>query len=122
MTQQEAQDVITVHIEQTLGVRSGKPRIKGTRIAVSDVVLWSEQGMAPDQLVAEFPQLSLADVHAALAYYHDNQAAIDRQIQESRKFAARVKAETTNTPITSTDADGHPISSFSQASDIGASG
>jgi len=38
------------HIESAPGVRSGKPRIKGTRITVSDVVLWTEQAMSPDEL------------------------------------------------------------------------
>jgi hypothetical protein len=48
--------------------------------------------MSPDEVVAEFPQLSLADVHAALAYYHDNQQLIDRQIRESCEFVAGMKA------------------------------
>ena len=114
MTQQGLQDVITVHIEQTPGVRSGKPRIKGTRITVSDVVLWTEQGMSPDQLVTEFPQLGLADVHAALAYYHDNQAAIDQQIRESRNFVDQMKNQMSKSTVSSnasTPADGHPIPS-----------
>ena len=92
MTPQGLQDVITVHIERTPGIRSGKPRIKGTRVTVADVVLWTEQDMSPDEIVAEFPQLGLADVHAALAYYHDNQQLIDQQIRESCELVAQMKA------------------------------
>ena len=39
--------------------------------------------MCPDEIVMEFPQLSLVDVYAAVAYYHDNRELIDRQINES---------------------------------------
>lgn len=78
---------MTARIEQTPGIRSGKPRISGTRICVSDVVIWTEQGRSPDEIVCKFPQLSLAGVHAALAYYHDHREAIDRQIAESEAFA-----------------------------------
>jgi uncharacterized protein (DUF433 family) len=80
------------HIESTPGVRSGKPRIKGTRICVSDVVIWTEQGQSPEEIVTDFPQLSLADVHAALAYYHDHRIEIDRQIRESEEFAKSMRA------------------------------
>lgn len=98
MTSQEMQGVISVHIEQTPGVRSGKPRIKGTRVTVADVVLWTEQGMCPDEIVTEFPQLSLADVHAGLAYYHDNRELIDGQIRESGEFVARLRNSAADAP------------------------
>ena len=89
------------HIESTPGIRSGKPRIKGTRISVSDVVLWTEQGMSPDELITQFAGVTLGDVYAALAYYHDNRKEIDRQIHESRA----------NESVESEDGDGDPVSS-----------
>jgi len=70
--------------------------------------------MSPYEIVAEFPQLGLGDVYAAMAYYHDNQEAIDRQIQESRGFVSRMKAqltESSNENDEGTDADGTQISS-----------
>ncbi len=82
------ESTVVQHIEITPGVRSGKPRIAGTRICVSDVVIWTEQGRSPYEIVADYPQLTLADVYAALAYYHDHQADIDRQIKESEDFVA----------------------------------
>lgn len=73
--------VITEHIEITPGVRFGKPRVKGTRITVQDIAIWHErQALTPSQIVGEFPELTLADVHAALAYYHDHREAIDGAI------------------------------------------
>ena len=80
------------HIEVTPGVCGGRARIAGHRIQVHDIVLWTEQGQSPDQIVADFPQLSLADVHAALAYYHDHREEMDRQIQEDDEFVARLRA------------------------------
>ena len=101
------QPVTQKHIEQTPGLRSGKPHIKGTRVTVADVVLWTEQGMSPDEFVTEFPGLTLADVYAALAYYHDNRESIDRQIDESEQFASTLRSNTGR----STDADENPVSS-----------
>ena len=80
------------HIEVTPGVCGGRARIAGHRIRVRDIVLWTEQGRSPDQIVADFPQLSLADVYAALAYYHDHREEIDRQIREDDEFVAEMKA------------------------------
>ncbi len=87
------------HIEVTPGVCGGQPRIAGHRIRVQDIVLWTEQGQTPDDIVASFPQLSLADVHAALAYYYDHQREIDVQIQQDDELIARMKAELGSGPL-----------------------
>ena len=84
---------LAAHIEQTPGVRGGKPRISGTRICVSDVVLWTEQGKSPDEIVTDFPQLTLANVYAALAYYHDHRETVDRQIAQADSFAEKLRGE-----------------------------
>jgi CBS-domain-containing membrane protein len=40
---------------------------------VSDIVIWYEhQGLTADSIVSQAPGLTLADVHAALAYYYEN--------------------------------------------------
>jgi len=80
------------HIEATPGVCGGRARIAGHRIRVQDIVLWTEQGRSAAQIVADFPQLSLADVYAALAYYRDHREEIDRQIREDDEFVAGLKA------------------------------
>jgi uncharacterized protein (DUF433 family) len=80
------------HIEATPGVCGGKPRIAGHRIRVQDIVLWTEQGKAPDEIVASFPQVSLSDVYAALAFYYDHRAEIDRQIRDDDEFIAQFRA------------------------------
>jgi len=85
--------VENMHIEVTPGTCGGRPRIAGHRIRVQDVVLWTEQGQSPDQIVADFPQLSLADVYAALAYYHDHRDEIDREIRADDELVERMRAQ-----------------------------
>lgn len=50
------------------GVRSGKPRIAGTRITVSDVLGYLASGMTEEQIVADFPALKPEHIRAALAF------------------------------------------------------
>ena len=80
-------------IESKPGVRSGKPCIAGTAIKVQNIVIWTEQGDTPDDIVNGYPHLSLADVHAAMAYYYDNQETIDNDIMESAQFVADMEAQ-----------------------------
>jgi uncharacterized protein (DUF433 family) len=79
-------------IVTTPGVR-GKPRIASHRITVSDVAIWHERmGMTPDEIVFEYPTITLSDVHAALAYYFDHRDELDREILESEEFAEQYRA------------------------------
>jgi uncharacterized protein (DUF433 family) len=74
--------LIIEHIEQSPDVAHGAPRISGTRIRVQDVVAWHVRGdWSIAQIVKEFG-LSPAQVHAALAYYYDHQAEIDRTLDQ----------------------------------------
>jgi uncharacterized protein (DUF433 family) len=69
-------------IVKTPGVCSGQPRITCTRIKVKHVYLWVEQmGMTPAQVVAEHPHLTMAQVHAALAYYWSHPEEIQQDIE-----------------------------------------
>jgi uncharacterized protein (DUF433 family) len=87
--------VISEHIETTPGVCGGKPRIAGHRIRVEDIVAWHErQGLSPDEIVSHFPQLTLGDVYAALAYYHDHGEAIRQAMQDDAALAEAMRAKT----------------------------
>lgn len=75
------------YIESTLGVRSGKPHIAGTRITVGDIkIMYLNMGLSLEEIAATY-DLPLSAVYAAVAYYYDHKAAIDRSIEESRAFA-----------------------------------
>ncbi len=79
------------HIEITPGVCGGRPRIAGTRIRVQDIEILTEMGKSPDEIVCSYPHITLADVYAALAYYHDHREEIERQIQEDEEFVEELK-------------------------------
>jgi uncharacterized protein (DUF433 family) len=77
-----------------------RPCVAGTGIRVWDVyVLHERQGKSADEVVAAFPHLTLADVHAALAYYWDNQQEMDRQMREADEFVAGLKAASGPGPL-----------------------
>lgn len=51
----------------------GAPTIEGTGIRVKDVaVAYEHSGYDPDEITQLYPDLSLSDVHTALAYYYDH--------------------------------------------------
>jgi uncharacterized protein (DUF433 family) len=52
----------------TPGLRSGKPCIRDTRIAVSDVLEYLASGMTEAEIMADFPELSSADIRASIAF------------------------------------------------------
>ena len=67
-------------IVSTPGICGGRPRIEGTRIAVGRIAVWYKMEMSPEAIVEEIPHLTLAQVHAALAYYYANKEQIDSDI------------------------------------------
>ncbi len=84
--------LIDSHIEITAGTCGGKARVAGHRIRVQDIALWHDfQGQSPEEIVGRFPQLTLADVHAALAYYFDHRDQIQMDITADREFAEQMK-------------------------------
>jgi uncharacterized protein (DUF433 family) len=79
------------HIVATPGTLGGKARIGGRRISVEDIAIWHVRlGKSVDEISAEY-DLSLAEVHAALAYYYDHQAEIDRDIREGHAFVKALR-------------------------------
>ena len=81
--------VLERHIESTPGIAGGKPRIAGHRITVQNIAIWHERmGKSADEICAEYG-LTLAEVYAALAFYYDHRAEIDRSIEEEEAFVAQ---------------------------------
>jgi len=50
------------------GKRSGKACIRGLRITVHDVLDYLAGGMTPEQILADFPDLTETDIRACLAF------------------------------------------------------
>lgn len=58
-------------------VCGGHIHIDGTRITVERIATLYKQGQSPEDITQTYPQLSLSQVYAALAYYHANRAEIE---------------------------------------------
>ncbi len=80
-------------IESSPDIRGGRPRIAGTGITVQRIVRWYQQGLTPNEIVVELPHLTLAQVFAALAYYHANRGEMDAVIAQSQAEAERLERE-----------------------------
>ena len=55
-------------------IRFGKPCIKGTRIAVVDILQWLASGMSFAEILDDFPLLKEEHVRAALAFAANREA------------------------------------------------
>lgn len=55
------------------GKRSGQPCIRGTRITVGDVLGYLASGMTEAQIIEDFPDLTLEDIRATLAFAADRE-------------------------------------------------
>jgi uncharacterized protein (DUF433 family) len=61
----------------------GRAWIDDTNVKVIEVIKdWMAHGSSPEEICYQYPHLSLAQVYAALAYYHDHQQVIDCAIAE----------------------------------------
>jgi uncharacterized protein (DUF433 family) len=77
--------VATAHIKID---KSGVAWIDNTQVKVVEVVVDKiAHGSSPEELHFQYPHLSLAQIHAALAYYYDNQTALDAEIERRRREA-----------------------------------
>jgi len=56
-------------------IRSGKPCIRGMRIAVHDVLGYLASGMTEGEVIADFPELTHEDILACLAFAADLEPA-----------------------------------------------
>lgn len=79
------------HIEISSDVRSGKPRIADTRIAVEDVAMMDlKLGYSLVEIAGKY-DLSLASVYAAMAYYFDHRDEIDCRTAEEDELVEVLK-------------------------------
>jgi uncharacterized protein (DUF433 family) len=78
-------------IAVTPGVCGGKPRIAGRRITVQNIAIWYERlGLSADQIAADY-HLSLAEVHAGLAYYFAHRDEVEQSIRDGQSLAEAMR-------------------------------
>ena len=74
-------------------VRGGRPRVAGTGVTVRRIVGWYKQGLTPEEITTEMPHLSLAQVYAALTYYHANRDEIEADIAAEDAEATHLETQ-----------------------------
>jgi uncharacterized protein (DUF433 family) len=80
------------HITKDPEVCGGRATIDGTRIRVLDIWSLQERGLTPAQMLEEYP-LTLAQIHAALSYAHENLPEIGAALEEDDRIAERIERE-----------------------------
>ncbi len=75
-------------------IRGGRPCVAGTSVSVRRIARWHNMGQIPEEIVQTFGgHLSLAQVHAALAYYFANQAEIDSDLAADDREAEALEQQ-----------------------------
>jgi uncharacterized protein (DUF433 family) len=80
-------------ITQSPAICGGRPRIAGTGVSVRRIVGWYKLGWSPEEIADRIGHISLAQVHAALAFYHANQEAMEAEMAAEEAEADRLENE-----------------------------
>ena len=75
------------------GFKHERPHINGTGITVHRIAIMHKLGYSPEEIVINYPHLSLAGAHAVLAHYHANQAQIDAELETEEAEYERLERE-----------------------------
>jgi uncharacterized protein (DUF433 family) len=79
-------------ITRSPGICGGRPRINGTGVSVRRIVVWYKLGLSPEEIAERIGHPSLAQVHAALAFYHANRDQIEAELATEEVEADRLAA------------------------------
>lgn len=88
-----AQELAYTYIVKRPGYCGGKAAILNTRVRVMNVVFLWKQGMTTDQIREQYPDLTPAQVHAALSYYYDHLDEIEAELKRDEDSAERFEIE-----------------------------
>ncbi len=83
-------------LTQSPDICGGRMRISGTGVSVRRIVGWYKLALTPEEIATEIPHLTLAQVHAALAYYHGNRDELDAEIEAERVEALALEQQHRN--------------------------
>jgi uncharacterized protein (DUF433 family) len=71
---------------------TGAVRVGSSRVQLVFVVEAFQDGATPEEIVLQYPALSLADVYAVIAYYLRHKAEVDEHVAEYNRQADEVRA------------------------------
>jgi uncharacterized protein (DUF433 family) len=86
------------HIVKPAGEPARPERHPRTRVAMI-VTDYLNRGWSAEEIVLQYPYLALAEVHSALAYYHDHREEIDRELLTEAAEAERARQQQPETPM-----------------------
>lgn len=73
--------------------------IDDSNVKVIEVALdWIAHGSSPDEMHLQYPHLSIAQICAALAYYHDRRTEFDEQIARDQVEVQALRAQALDSP------------------------
>src|SRR5438105_8528965 len=88
-------DVVNhVHLDENGVAWLDKTRIKVIEVAMDHIAY----GWSAEEIHRQHPHLSLAQTHAALAFYYDHQAVFDKAVAESLARTEKLAAENADSP------------------------
>ncbi len=67
-------------ITRSPDISAGRPRVAGTGVTVRRIVAWYQLGLTPEEIAQRIGHLTLAQVYAALTYYHLNRDEIEADL------------------------------------------
>ena len=70
----------------------GTIRIKGSRVSLEIIVRQFKQGATAEQLLEDFPSLTLRDIYGAIYYYLDNTEAVEDYMRQQEDSAVGMRA------------------------------
>ena len=73
--------------------------IRGTRFPVSSIVWNPKLGLTVEEILREFPHLSLAQIHEAPSYYYDHQTEIEEKIHQAQSLDTWMKQYATTLKV-----------------------
>lgn len=85
-------------LSRSAGICGGRIRIDGTRVTVHQIVTCYQRGLTPEEIVEQYPQVNLAQIYAALAYYHANRDEVDRELETETADFLRLADESKSKP------------------------
>ncbi len=71
----------------------GAVRVGRSRVPLEVIVACYRDGDSPDQIHEAYPTVSLAEVHATIAYYLDHRDEVDAYVREGQREAELARRE-----------------------------
>lgn len=85
--------VLETSLVRTPGICGGRLRIDGTRMTVNQIVTLSKQGLSAQEIVEQYPQRTLSEIHTVLAWYHAHKSDFDAELAAEAAAEEQMRRE-----------------------------